>query len=159
MTEHNKDTQIITDGNDPQGEIDAKRELAKRMMEGNEMEKNKEKAVSLLEECVTLGDAEAMMMLAECCALGRGMKQNVERAKSLISDAAKRGNKDASNLFNYIEYWDDSQTYFKCFGSLLIDEEFMFVFTRLFSVNFFTMPTLRLIAMNLLPIKTFSIRC
>ena len=59
-----------------QGDTDAKRELAIRMMEGNGVPQNHPKAVALLEDCVALGDAEAMLILANCCAFGHGMEHN-----------------------------------------------------------------------------------
>ena len=64
-----------------QGYTDAKRELAIRLMEGNGVPQNHPKAVALLEDCVTLGDAEAMLMFAKCCALGHGIEQDAERAE------------------------------------------------------------------------------
>ena len=72
-----------------QGDMDAKRELARRLMEGNGVPQNHPKAVALLEDCVALGDADAMLMLAKCCAFGRGMEHNAERAESLISRGCK----------------------------------------------------------------------
>ena len=57
-----------------QGDKDAKRELAIRLMKGRRVPQNHPKAVALLEDCVALGDAEAMIMLARCCALGRGIE-------------------------------------------------------------------------------------
>ena len=78
-----------------QGDMDAKRELAIRLMEGNGVPQNHPKAVALLEDCVALGDAESMLILAKCCAYGHGMEQDVERAESLISEAANKGNDEA----------------------------------------------------------------
>ena len=88
-----------------QGNKEAKRELAKRFLEGKDVDKNESKAVSLLEECVTLGDSHAMLALAKCCALGYGMEQNVERAEALISEASIRKNKDAKTLVKLINEW------------------------------------------------------
>ena len=85
-----------------QGDMDAKRELAIRLMEGNDVLQNHPKAVALLEDCVALGDAEAMLMLAKCCAFGRGMEHNAERAESLISEAANKGNEEAQWLMGLI---------------------------------------------------------
>ena len=62
-----------------QGDMDAKRELAIRLMEGNGVPQNHTKAVALLEGCVAFGDTDAMLMLAKCCALGHGMEPNAER--------------------------------------------------------------------------------
>ena len=85
-----------------QGHMDAKRELAKRLMEGEGVEKNEAKAASLLEECVALGDAEAMLLLAKWCAHGRGMNQSAERAETLITESAKKGNKEAQSLMEIL---------------------------------------------------------
>ena len=85
-----------------QGDTDAKRELARKLMEGKRAPQNQSKAVALLEDCVTLGDADAMLMLAKCCALGHGMEHNAERAESLISDASNKGNEDAQCLMELI---------------------------------------------------------
>ena len=88
-----------------QGDMDAKRELAIRLMEGNGVPQNHPKAVALLEDCVALGDADAMLVLAKCCAFGYGMEQDVERAESLISEAAKKGNHEAMCLMKLINDW------------------------------------------------------
>ena len=85
-----------------QGDMDAKRELARRLMEGNGVPQNHPKAVALLEDCVAIGDAEAMLMLAKCCALGHGMDHDAERAESLISEAANKGHKEALRLMKFI---------------------------------------------------------
>ena len=47
----------------PQTEIEAKRESARRLLEGDGVDKDEAKAVSLLEDCVAHGDADAMVML------------------------------------------------------------------------------------------------
>ena len=88
-----------------QGDMDAKRELAIRLMEGNGVPQNHPKAVALLEDCVALGDADAMLMLAKCCAFGRGMEQDVERAESLICEAAEKGKKEAQCWMDLINEW------------------------------------------------------
>ena len=85
-----------------QGDMDAKRELAIRLIEGNGVPQNHPKAVALLEDCVALGDADAMLMLAKCCAFGHGMEHDAERAESLISEAANKGNKGAIRLMELI---------------------------------------------------------
>ena len=89
-----------------QGNMDAKREMAIRLMKGNGVPQNHPKAVALLEDCVALGDADAMLMLAKCCAFGHGIEQNAERAESLISDAANKGNEDALCLMELINEWE-----------------------------------------------------
>lgn len=84
-----------------QKDVEAKRELAKRLME-EETDEKKANAVSLLEDCVAIGDPDSMLMLGKCCALGRGMEQNVERAKVLLSESAKKGNSEAQFLMKII---------------------------------------------------------
>ena len=74
-------------------------------MEGNGVPQNHPKAVALLEDCVALGDTDAMLMLAKCCALGHGMERNPGRAESLISDAANNGNDDAQCLMELMKDW------------------------------------------------------
>ena len=98
-----------------QGDKDAKRELAIRLMEGNGAPQNHPKAVALLEGCVAFGDTEAMLILAKCCAYGHGMDQDVERAESLISDAAKKGNDEALSLMKLISNWKGKESiYLDC---------------------------------------------
>ena len=92
-----------------QGNMDAKRELARRLIEGNDVPQNHPKAVALLEDCVALGDADAMLMFGKCCAFGHGMEQDAERAESLISDAAEKGNKEAACLMKLINKWKGEQ--------------------------------------------------
>ena len=87
------------------GEMDAKRALAIRLIEGNGVPQNHPKAVALLEDCVTLGDTDAMLMLAKCCAFGRGMEKDAERAESLISEAAEKRNREALCLMKLINDW------------------------------------------------------
>ena len=88
-----------------QGDMDAKRELARRLMEGNGVPQNHPKAVALLEDCVALGDTDAMLMLAKCCAFGVGMEHNAEHAETLISEAAEKGNDKAMCLMELINDW------------------------------------------------------
>ena len=83
----------------------AKREMAKRLLEGDGVDKDEAKAVSLLEDCVAHGDADAMVMLAKCCALARGMEHNARRAETLVSDAAEKGNDEARILLQLINDW------------------------------------------------------
>ena len=92
-----------------QGDIEAKREMARRLLEGDGVDKDEAKAVSLLEDCVALGYADAMVMLAKCCALGRGMKHNAERAEALVSEAAEKGNDEARILMELINDWKEKQ--------------------------------------------------
>ena len=91
-------------------DTDAKRELARRLLGGNGFPQNHQKGVALLEDCVALGDAEAMLMLAECCALGYGMEHDAERAESLISEAANKGNDEAMCLMKLINDWKENDS-------------------------------------------------
>ena len=88
----------------PQGDMDAKREMARRLLIGDGVHKDEAKAVSILEDCVARGDTNAMVMLAKCCALARGMKYNAERAEALLSDAAQKGNHEARILTQLINH-------------------------------------------------------
>ena len=88
-----------------QEEIEAKKEMARQLMEGDGLDKDEAKAVSLLEDCVAHGDAYAMLMLAKCCALARSMKHDAERAEALVSEAAEKGNDEARILFQFINDW------------------------------------------------------
>lgn len=99
-------TQSTTDHRDSesQASIEAKKNVAKRLLE-NRGEKNEEKAVLLLEECVACNDTDAMVMLAECCALGRGTSQNMKRAEELLSESAMKGNNGAQRLMTVIGKW------------------------------------------------------
>ena len=80
------------------GHKEAKKELARRLIEGEGTDKNEAKAVQLLEKCVALGDPDSKLMLAKCCALGHGLDQNAERSEVLLKESAKEGNKDAQSL-------------------------------------------------------------
>ena len=88
-----------------QGDMDAKRELAIRLIEGNGVPQNHPKAVALLEDCVALGDTDAMLILSKCCAFGYGIEHNAELAESLISEAANKGNEEAQSLMKLINNW------------------------------------------------------
>ena len=69
------------------------------------MEKEETESHSLLEERVSCGDTEAMLMLAECKAYGTGMEQDLNCAEALISKAATKGNKEAKSLMKLISIW------------------------------------------------------
>ena len=88
-----------------QEDMEAKREMARRLMEGDGVDKDEAKAVSLLEDCVAHGDTDAMLMLAKCCAFGHGIEHNAERAESLISEAANKGNEEAQCLMRLFNEW------------------------------------------------------
>ena len=92
-----------------QKDMDAKREMARRLVEGDGVDKHEAKAVSLLEDCVAHGDADAMVMLAKCCALARGMEHNAERAEALVSEATEKGNHEARTLLQLIKNWKGKQ--------------------------------------------------
>ena len=81
--------------------------MAERLLKGDGVDKDEAKAVSLLEDCVAHGDADAMVMLAKCCALGRGMEHNAERAGVLVIDAAWKGNNEARILRKLINDWKE----------------------------------------------------
>ena len=117
-----------------QGDMGAKRVMARRLMEGDGVDKDEAKAVSLLEDCVAHGDADAMVMLAKCCALARGMEHNAERAEALVSEAAKKGNDEARILLQLINDWKgkghiDLKGLRKCFLRES-KEQLMFMLTR-----------------------------
>ena len=108
--------------------------MARRLVEGDGVDKDEAKAVSLLEDCVAHGDADAMVMLAKCCALGRGMEHNAERAEALVSEAAEKGNHEARILLQLINDWKGKQRVNlsglrKCF---LNEVKLTFVFDRVF---------------------------
>ena len=92
-----------------QGDMDAKRELAIRLMEGNGVPQNHPKAVALLEDCVALGDVDAMLILSKCCAYGRGIEHDAKRAESLICEAASKGTHEALCLMKLINDWKGQQ--------------------------------------------------
>ena len=92
-----------------QEDMEAKREKARRLMEGDGVDKDKAKAVSLLEDCVAHGDTDAMVMLAKWCALGRGMEHDAEHAEALVSEAAEKGNDEARILLRLIK-WKGKQS-------------------------------------------------
>ena len=92
----------VLDDSATQEDMEAKREMARRLVEGDGVDKDEAKAVSLLEDCVARGDADAMVMLAKCCALGHGMEHDAERAEALVSEAAEKGNDEARILLQLI---------------------------------------------------------
>ena len=77
--------------------------LTKNLLKGKGVDKNEAEAVSILEDCVALGNTEAMLMLAECCYVGRGIKQDMERAQALISESAKEGDETALSVLKLID--------------------------------------------------------
>ena len=93
-----------------QGSVTTKKKMAKRLLNGDGVDKDEAKAVSLLEDCVALGDTDAMVMLAKCCALARGMEHDAERAEALLSDAAQKGNHEARILMQLINNWNEKES-------------------------------------------------
>ena len=89
--------------------MEAKREMARRLLIGDGVDKDQAKAVSILEDCVALGDTDAMVMLAKCCAFARGMEHNAGRAEALLSDAAQKGNHEARILMQLINDWNEQK--------------------------------------------------
>ena len=88
-----------------QGSVVTKKKMARRLLIGDGVDKDEAKAVSILEDCVARGDADAMVMLAKCCAFACGMEHNAERAEALVSDAAEKGNREARILMQLINDW------------------------------------------------------
>lgn len=100
------------------GSVDAKKELARRLMNGEKgVHENEAEAVALLEDCVAFGDAEAMVMLAKCYALAHEIEHNEERAQALISEAAKKGNEEALVLMGLINDWEKDKGHINLLGS------------------------------------------
>lgn len=93
-----------------QGHTEAKVELAKRLIDGEGVDKNEPRAVALLEDCVTSGDTNAMLLLAKCCALGCGIAQNGVRAETLVTESAKKENKEAQTLMEIINDCKEKET-------------------------------------------------
>ena len=89
--------------------MEAKREMARRLLIGDGVDKDEAKAVSILQECVAHGDTDAMMMLAKCCALARGMEHNAKRAEALVSQAAEKGNDEARILMQLVNDWKGNE--------------------------------------------------
>ena len=92
------------------GNKEAKRELARRRLDGDGVDKDEDEAVSLLEDCVAHGDADAMVMLAKCCALGRGIEYDAERAQALIIESAIGGNDEAHYFMRFIQEYNGKET-------------------------------------------------
>ena len=99
----------ILEDPETQGDMDAKREMARQLMEGDGVDKDEAKAVSLLEDCAAHGDTVAMVMLAKCCALGRGVEHNAERAEALVSEAAEKGNHEARYLLQLVNWGKEEE--------------------------------------------------
>ena len=87
-----------------QGDLRAKAELARRMLEEG-MKENEVNAVSLLQDCARSDIPDAMVMLAKCYALGRGVECNKKQAEKLLSGAAKHGDEEAALLVKLFKEW------------------------------------------------------
>ena len=103
-TKETQDAAILEESG-AQGDMEAKREMARRLLIGDGVDKDEAKAVSILEDCVAHGVTDAMVMLAKCCALARGIEHNAERAEALLTDAAEKGNHEARVLMQLINHW------------------------------------------------------
>lgn len=90
-----------------QGDVQAKKELARRLLEGEGVDKNEKKAVRLLEDCAVSGDPDAMLMLAKCFIYGDWIEQDTERAETLLRGSARGGNKEATSLVELIDFWKE----------------------------------------------------
>ena len=104
-----------------QTHMEAKTELARRLLEGDGVDQDEAKAVSLLEDCVVHGDAGAMVMLAKCYALGCGIEQDAEHAETLMTEAAEKGNGEAISFLFLSEYWREQrhiEWYCLCFDRM-----------------------------------------
>ena len=76
--------------------------MAKRLLEGDSVDKDEVNLVSFLRDCVAHYDGNAMVMLAKWCAHGQSIDYNVQRAKALVSEAAEKGNDEARILLQII---------------------------------------------------------
>lgn len=92
------------------GDVEAKTELARRLLKGKGVDKNETEAVKILEECAALGNPQAMFRFARCCAFGNGTERNIERARALISEAAEKGFSVAQTLNRFINEWDGRES-------------------------------------------------
>lgn len=91
------------------GRTGAKKEMAKRLLEGKGVEKNEARALTLLNECVAGGDSDAMLILAKCCAYGRGMERDAGQAQRLIAEAAKQMNNKAQDFHRLISNYGQQE--------------------------------------------------
>ena len=144
-------------------DMKAKREMAKRLMEGDGVDKDEAKAVSLLEDCVARGDADAMVMLAKCCALGRGIEHDAKRAEALVSEAAKKGNHEACILLQLINDWKgkesiDLKSLWMCFNQIF---EWKNYFCVVYAGRVKGECTIERVAlvMNIVPCRVLNLEC
>ena len=137
--------------------------MARRLLEGDGVDKDEAKAVSLLEDCVAHGDADAMVMLAKWCALGHGIEHNAERAEALVSEAAKKGNDEARILLQLVNDWKGNERIYlgclrKCFLKEFKKEKFMFVVSIGSIKGECTIERVALV-MNIVPCRELDLRC
>lgn len=90
-------------------QIETKRKFAQRLLERERTDKNEAMAVALLEDCVVLGDAVAMLMLAKCCTLGCGIEVNIECAEKLFQQSGEKGNQEAISFGFLRSYWQEQK--------------------------------------------------
>ena len=105
-----KQTLAVLERSVARGDIEAKIELARRLLKGKGVDKDETKGAAVLEECAALGCAKAIFMLATCCIFGHGTERNLKRAKTLITDAAEKGLSDAKTLNRFIKEWDGRES-------------------------------------------------
>ena len=110
-----------------------KKELAKRLLKGDGVEKDEAKAVSLLEDCVAFGDADAMVTLAECYAYGCGTEQDKDYAETLISQSAEKGNSEAKEMMKLIKEWKGEEAI--SLSGLFNKDEKSFALSRVILLN------------------------
>ena len=143
--------------------MEAKRDLARRLVEGDGVDKDEAKAVSLLEDCVSHGDPDAMVILAKCCALARGMEYNAERAEALVSEAAEKGNHEASFLLELINDWKgeeriDLTSLRGCFLKILKWRTHVCVVFTVYIDEECTIERVALV-MNIVPCRYLNLKC
>jgi len=79
------------------GDVDAQFDLALRYRDGNGVDRNYEKATSLLRRAAEKGHVQAQYLLASHYRVGLGVEQNVAEAVRWYRMAAERGNLSAAH--------------------------------------------------------------
>ena len=92
-----------------QEDMEAKREMAIRLVGRDGVDQYEAKVVSYLEDYAVHGDPGFMVIFAKYCALGRGMERDAERAEALVSESAKKGNHEACLLLRLINHCKGKQ--------------------------------------------------
>jgi len=81
----------------------AKADLGLRLLDGEDIEQNKEEGERLLREAIEQSDVEAMRVLGLRLLDGYNIKQNKEEGERLLREAVRQGNVDAmDNLGRYL---------------------------------------------------------